>query len=70
MKNFSLISGGVLVAILGPILINTIGFTEACSNEITGKVVEYIPLLIGGAMSWIGGVKSGAMTKLGGKKVV
>ena len=70
MNKLSLISSGVVVAVLGPILVGSLGFTEGCSNEITGSVVTYIPVLIGGIMSWIGGVKGKAITPLGAKKVV
>jgi len=60
MQNYSLTLIGVLVAVLGPILVEW-GFTTDCSNEI----IEKIPLLIGGVMAWYGRVRAGGVSWTG-----
>jgi hypothetical protein len=72
MKKISLIAVGVLVSVVGtaltPFLIDTVGLTEACSGEVSGWILKMIPVAIGAVLSWIGAVKSDAMTTFGAKK--
>lgn len=64
---YSLTLSGVLVMVLGTALVDSLGFTESCATELTAKVSEYAPLLIGGAMAWFGRVRMGGVSKLGFK---
>lgn len=59
---YSLTISGVLVAVGGSLLLH-FGFSEQCSNEI----IDLLPVVIGGAMSWIGRVKAGGVNALGMK---
>ena len=54
---------GILISVAGTILLK-LGFSEVCSNEI----VSYIPLFIGGAISWVGRVRAGGINLLGMRK--
>jgi hypothetical protein len=63
MNKFSLTIAGVLVSVLGTVLVK-VGFSDSCSNEI----VQYVPIVIGGVMSWIGRMRVGGLTSLGFKK--
>lgn len=63
MKNYSLTSAGILIAVGGTLLAQ-FGFSESCSNEI----VKNIPLFIGGITAWIGRMRHGDITILGVKK--
>lgn len=59
-------SGGLLLAVLGPIILHFLGawgFSETCSNE----VVQIVPAIAGGAMAWIHQVREGHITPLGAK---
>lgn len=58
---------GLLIMILGYVGVNVFGLSDACSTEVTSKVVEYIPLAIGGVTAWLGRVRAGGVT-LGGFK--
>jgi hypothetical protein len=51
-----------------PFLVNTLGISDACSNELTAKAVEYAPMAIGIPMAWIGRVRHGDITMGGWKK--
>jgi hypothetical protein len=51
---------GVIVSVAGAGLIQ-FGFTEGCANEI----VSYLPVVIGGIMSWVGRVRAGGVDVLG-----
>ena len=51
---------GVIVSIAGTGLVQ-FGFTEGCAGEITA----YLPVLIGGAMSWVGHIRAGGVDILG-----
>lgn len=64
---YSLTLGGVLVMVLGTALVDSLGFTENCATEVTAKVTEYAPLLIGGVMAWWGRVRVGDVSSLGFK---
>ena len=64
---YSLTQGSILVMVLGTILVSW-GFSENCSGEITSKLVQYIPLIIGGISGWIGRHRKGDLTPLGFKK--
>lgn len=61
--NYSLTITGVIVSIAGTALVHY-GFSEQCSNEIT----QFVPVIIGGIMSWIGRVRVGGVSKLGFKE--
>ena len=61
--NFSLTITGVLVSVLGTFLVKW-GFSESCSNEI----VQALPVIIGGAISWVGRVRAGGISVIGVKK--
>ena len=63
MKKYSLTNGGILIALLVP-LIGYLGFTEACSSEITNFLLP-IPGLV---IAWIGRVRQGDVTLAGFKK--
>ena len=65
---YSTTMSGILVMVIGTVLVQNVGLTENCSSEITTKLVEYIPLVVGGVMSWIGRIKAGGVS-LGGFKV-
>lgn len=64
---YSLTLKGVLVMILGTALVDSLGFTESCATELTAKVLEYAPLLIGGVMAWVGRARLGGVDKFGFK---
>lgn len=66
--NYSLVFGGVIVSIVGTFLVNSIGLSELCSTEITAKMVEYLPLIVGGVMSMIGRHRLGGVNAFGVKK--
>jgi hypothetical protein len=66
--NYSLVFGGVIVSVVGTFLVNSIGLSELCSTEVTAKVTEYLPLVIGGAMSLIGRHRLGGVNAFGVKK--
>ena len=51
---------GVIVSVVGTGLVQ-FGFTEGCANEI----VAYLPVVIGGIMSWIGRLRAGDVDVLG-----
>jgi hypothetical protein len=61
--NYSLTITGVIVSIAGTMLVNY-GFSEQCSGELT----QFLPVLIGGAISWIGRFRAGGITTLGFKE--
>lgn len=61
--NMSLTIVGVLVSVVGAGLVQ-FGFTEGCANEIA----SYIPVLVGGVMSWWGRVRAGDVTLMGIRK--
>lgn len=67
MKGYSQIMAGVLVSVVGG-TVATVGLSESCSSEITSKIVPMIPVIIGGAMSWLGRFKKGDVTLGGFKK--
>lgn len=63
----SLTQGGVLVSVLGLIVVHFLGqwgISEVCSNEL----VKFIPVVIGGLMSWWGRFRLGGVTLLGTRK--
>lgn len=60
---YSLTQSGVLVSIVGSGLLY-FGFSEQCSNEI----ITLVPVIVGGAISWIGRIRAGGVDKLGFKK--
>jgi hypothetical protein len=56
---YSLTYAGIIVALAGTFLVNTIGLTEACSTEVTSKIVEFGPLVIGSIVATIGRWRQG-----------
>lgn len=60
---YSITLTGIIVMVAGTLLVN-MGFTEECAGQIT----EYIPLLVGAAISWYGRVRGGDVTPLGFRK--
>ena len=68
MNKFSLTQGGILVMVLGYTLVNTLGFSENCSSEITSRVVEYVPILAGAVTAWFGRFRRGDLTLAGFRK--
>lgn len=60
MKNFSLTYAGILVAVLGPVLVQY-GFSEACSGEISNVAVA----AVGGLIAAYGRYRVGGITALG-----
>jgi hypothetical protein len=66
--NYSLVFGGVIVSVVGTFLVNSIGLTELCSTEVTAKVTEYLPIVLGGAMALIGRHRLGGVNAFGVKK--
>lgn len=67
MNNYSLTYTGIIVMVAGTFLVNTLGFSEACSTEITSKGVEYAPLLIGAIMSGFGRFRMGGVKWYGAR---
>lgn len=59
---YSTTLAGVLVSVLGSLFVSW-GFSEACSSEI----VAWVPVILGGAISWFGRVKAGGVNVLGFK---
>jgi hypothetical protein len=66
--NYSLTYGGILTIFIGTFLVNAFGISDACSSELTAKLVEYAPMLIGGFMALIGRFRLGEVTPLGFRK--
>jgi hypothetical protein len=66
---YSLVIAGIATTVIGTFLVNTLGISDLCSNELTSKVVEFAPLAIGSVMSYIGRVRQGDVTLGGFKKV-
>jgi len=64
---YSLTQGGILVAVVGTLVVQ-LGFSDSCSNEITQKLVDYAPLVIGGITAWIGRFRAGGVTMAGFRK--
>lgn len=58
---------GVFVALAGPLLLN-LGFSEACSGEITGVVLPLLAALPGAVMALVGRFRLGGVTVLGARK--
>lgn len=54
---------GVIVSVAGAGLIQ-FGLTEGCANEIA----SFLPVIIGGALSWWGRVRVGDVDALGRRK--
>ncbi len=52
------IISGVVIALVGPFLTSSIGLTDACSSEVSSKVVEFIPTAIGAVVALIGHKKT------------
>lgn len=68
MKGYSLTLSGVLVMVFGTFLVQNLGISEACSGELQVKVTEWIPLVGGAVMAWIGRIRKGDVTAAGIKK--
>jgi hypothetical protein len=64
----SLTYSGLAVMILGTVLVEKLGFSSTCSNELTAKAVEYAPLLIGGFMGFIGRYRAGGIKWYGARR--
>ena len=61
----SLTYAGLYVMLAGTFLVQTLGFSEACSNEITSKTVEWAPLTVGAIISAIGRWRLGGVSFAG-----
>ncbi len=61
MKGYSKQMAGVLVAV-GGILLVQFGFSEACSGEITSKLLPLAGAVPGLAITWFGRVFAGKTT--------
>ncbi len=70
MQKFSLTISGILVMVVGTFLVESIGISEACSGEIQVKISQYLPLVGGAVMAWIGRIRKGDVTNLGFKKTI
>lgn len=57
----SLTYSGLAVMILGTVFVENLGFSSACSNELTAKVVEYAPMAFGAIMAAIGRYRVGGI---------
>lgn len=64
-NGFSLTHGGILVAVIGS-AVAVFGLSQSCSSEVTTKLVEFAPVVVGGVMSWIGRMRATGPTTLGG----
>lgn len=65
---YSLVIAGLITTVGGTILVNTFGLSDLCSNELTAKAVEWLPMGIGSIMAYIGRVRQGDITAAGFKK--
>jgi hypothetical protein len=61
--NYSLTMGGLIVAVVVPVLAQ-VGFSQSCANEI---ITVALPLA-GGALAWFGRWRAGGVSALGMKK--
>jgi hypothetical protein len=61
----SLTYAGVYVMVIGTVLVHVLGISDACSNELAAKVVDYVPAVIGGLMSAIGRYRLGGVSFAG-----
>lgn len=64
---YSLTQGGILLAVVGTFVVQ-LGFSDSCSTELTQKIVDFTPLVIGSVTAWIGRFKAGGVTMGGWKK--
>lgn len=64
---YSLTYTGIIVMVAGTFLVNSLNFSEACSNEITTKGVEYAPLIIGAITAAIGRWRVGGVKWFGSR---
>lgn len=55
--------GGILLAVVGTAIMQA-GFSEVCTNEL----IQNVPLIIGGAVAWIGRMRAGGVSAIGFKK--
>ncbi len=62
---YSLTYAGILTMIAGTWLVNTVGLTDSCATELTAKLTEYAPLIVGGVMAVIGRWRLGGVNVLG-----
>ena len=67
MNKYSMTIGGIVVMLLGTVFVDSFGISESCSTELTSKVAEYAPLVIGGGIAWIGRLRHGGVNLLGFK---
>ena len=58
--------GGILIVVVGTLLANH--FSEDCATEITQKVVEWAPIVVGGITAWIGRFRKGDVSLAGFKR--
>lgn len=54
---------GILVSVVGAGLVH-LGFSEGCTSE----MLAYLPVIVGGIVSYIGRVRMGDVTMLGIRK--
>lgn len=64
MKNYSVTFAGIIGMIALPLLVN-VGFSESCSNEITGILLPMIPGVI---TAVFGRVRAGGVNMFGFKE--
>jgi len=63
MEKFSLTYSGIIVMVAGPMLVQYVGFSDTCANEIADK----IPVFIGAVMALIGRYRLGGVSVAGWK---
>jgi uncharacterized membrane protein YeaQ/YmgE (transglycosylase-associated protein family) len=64
MKDFSLTYSGIIVMVVGPLLSQNLGLSEACGTE----VANLIPTLIGAVIALVGRYRAGGITVAGMRK--
>jgi len=75
MKNWSNTIVGLGIIVLGTVLVNNVGLTQECTNEITSRLsgwletLKWAPLAAGGALVFGDRVRKGDITLFGKRKV-
>lgn len=64
MEKFSLTYSGIIVMVVGPILSQKLGLSDACGTE----VANLVPTLLGAVVALIGRYRAGGVTVAGFKK--
>lgn len=63
MKDFSLTYSGIIVMVVGPLLSQQLGLSDACGTELANLV----PTLIGAIVAFIGRYRAGGINVAGFK---